>query len=157
MPEFQSAEPLDPAQWIPLSHLAIEGFGASLGPDSVADRIETLRREFADEALVDDIGRCCVPRRLARELFAERARQQAEAAAREAARAAELAATPDPMAEVRALVEAINSRDDIDPSLTAYQAMLGLGPEYEEAMALKSRALDEMLSGDVVLHTFGGV
>jgi hypothetical protein len=72
--EWQAAEPLDPAAWIPLTELALEGFGYA---DTLEGRVANLRRDLAEEVLLlDDIGRACVPRRVARDMFAERAQKQ---------------------------------------------------------------------------------
>ena len=163
-PEFHSAEPLDRSEWIPLSDLAAEGFGRPpFGGDSPEDRIANLRRELAEHLLLDDIGRAHIPRRVARELFAERAQKQAEAATREAARAAELAAT-NPMDQVRAQIKAIDARHERlratgmldDPTLTAF-AVMAAG-DYQARMEAKSRHLDEMMrsgrDGSITMHRF---
>jgi hypothetical protein len=161
-PEFHSAEPLDRSEWIPLSDLAAEGFGRPpFGGDSPEDRIANLRRELAEHILLDDIGRAHVPRRVARELFAERAQKQAEAAAREKTRAAEMAAKPNPMDQVLKAIDARHERLRAtgmldDPTLTAF-AVMAAG-DHQARMEAKGRHLDEMMrsgrDGSLTMHRF---
>ncbi|WP_078353595.1 MULTISPECIES: hypothetical protein [Mycobacteroides] len=78
MPAWQADEPLDPSVWLPLTHLALEGFGSG---NTIEQRVANLARELSEDLVVDDIGRQCVPRSVARELFAlreEKARREAE-------------------------------------------------------------------------------
>jgi hypothetical protein len=70
---WQSAESLDPANWVDLGSLAVWGFGRPpFGEDSLETRVDNLRRELADEIIVDDLGRDCVARSVARVMFTER-------------------------------------------------------------------------------------
>jgi hypothetical protein len=162
--DWRSAEPLDRAEWIPLSDLAAEGFGRPpFGGDSPEDRIATLRRELAEHVLLDDIGRAHIPRRVARELFAERAQKHAEAAAREAEAARAAAARPNPTDEIRRLVAAIDARHErlratgqLDPDMPAF-AVMAAG-DHQARMEAKSRHLDEMMAsgvdGSLTMHRF---
>lgn len=85
---WQAAEPLDPAAWIPITALALEGLGKGT---SIEQRTTHLTHNLADDILADDIGRLCVPRSVARELFAlrnenlQRTREQARATSTELA------------------------------------------------------------------------
>jgi antitoxin component of MazEF toxin-antitoxin module len=66
---------IDPAELIPLAQLAAEGFGYD-NPALVRtprDAVDVLAAQFGDEVTVDDIGRRCVTRDVARRLLAERA------------------------------------------------------------------------------------
>jgi hypothetical protein len=96
-------------------------------------------------------------------LFAERAQRQAEAAAREAAREAELAAKPNPMDQVRALIKAIDARHErllaagmLDDDMPAF-AVMAAG-DHQARMEAKGRHLDELMAsgrdGTLTMHRF---
>ncbi|OBF42572.1 hypothetical protein A5719_03335 [Mycolicibacterium peregrinum] len=107
-PTWQTTEPLDPAAWIPLSELALEGLGTGT---TIEQRSAHLARELSNDLLHDDIGRACVPRSVARELFAVRAEKQQ----REAARRANVT-VDDTAAQTRERVRALQSREALgDP------------------------------------------
>lgn len=83
---------------VPLAHLVIEG---------LADTIDRLADRLAGQVVLDDIGRRCVPREVARELFADRDRWKAEAEARARAGWAEREAESEQMrARLRAIQQA---------------------------------------------------
>ena len=105
--EWQAAEPLDPAAWIPLTELALEGFGRG---DTLDIRAKNLRHALTDQVLLDDIGRACVPRSVARQMFAERAQAEIDKQGREAAARAEYAAN-DSAVQVRARVRALQAKE----------------------------------------------
>ncbi|MCV7214707.1 hypothetical protein H7J51_05335 [Mycobacterium crocinum] len=145
--EYHSAEPLDPAAWIPLTELALEGFGHA---DTIDARVANLRHELADEILFDDIGRACVARSVAREMFADRAQKQRDAADREATRRAERKAN-DPVASMRRRIQALQARGTTgDPLLDVK------GGELEEDWARAAHTRDEMNremnSGALIYH-----
>lgn len=109
-PTWQTAEPLDPASWIPLSELALEGLGNGT---TIEQRSAHLARELADDLLHDDIGRACVPRSVARELFALRAEKQRRQADRSARARTGIA---DGATQIRERVRALQSRESLgDP------------------------------------------
>ena len=74
--EWQADSVLDPAAWVSLAELAVEGFGSA---ENLETRVRNLRRDLAGDILLDDIGRACVPRSVARRLFADRAECQHDA------------------------------------------------------------------------------
>lgn len=116
---WQAAEPLDPAAWIPLSALALEGLGAGT---TIEQRAAHLGRELSDEVLHDDIGRACLPRSVARELFNARTEREQRQADRQAARAADYRAN-NPTDHVRERVRALQQRGTVgDPLADMKQA-----------------------------------
>ena len=62
------AEALDPSYWVPVSQLALEGFGPG---GTFDERFANLRVELADDIILDDVGRSCVARSVARDFFAK--------------------------------------------------------------------------------------
>ncbi len=148
--DWRSAESLPTSEWLPLSALAVHGFGRGFdGRETIEQRIENLHRELSEDVLLDDVGIPHVRRSLARELFAERGQKQAAAQAREAARAAELAAKPNSMDQVRALIKAIDARDELlrtagcsIPTMSAYERAAA---DDQATRERKGRFLDEML------------
>lgn len=79
---WQADGPLDTCRWIPLSVLAIEGFGTGLIDNSFDRRYDRLRYELRAEILCDDVGIPHIPRALAATMIRERAQALAEQKAR---------------------------------------------------------------------------
>ena len=90
--------PVEVAELVSLAELCGEGFGYDGGPyvRTPRDAVDALAARLNGEVMLDDIGRRCVSRKVARRLFADRAaaevrwreaqeRQDAGYAAREAA------------------------------------------------------------------------
>ena len=135
---------------IPLSHLVIEGFGASVyGPAN----IDTLERQLVSrgvEIVHDDIGRRCVSRAVARMLFAERANAKAAAQAAEDQRRAEQAESVSPAERVRRGIAARAERQKAmlaqNPSLDAH-ALMVMG-DVEHGLEAAGRRRDEMLAAE---------
>jgi hypothetical protein len=142
---WQSAEPLDPASWIPVTELALEGFGRS---DNFEARVTTLRHELSDEIIHDDLGRACVPRSVARVMFEERAQKQAQQQAHEAHRRAELAAQGNPL---RDRVRALQQRQTLgDPLADMKRTEFEDG--WERAAAQRDEVANSERSGRLQYH-----
>jgi len=147
--EWQSAEPLDPAAWIPLSALALEGFGYA---DALDTRVRNLCRDLAEEILLDDIGRACVPRSVARQMFADRAQQQLDAQARDRVRQEKLAAATQPLHDhVRALQRLHLGRESSGSALGDM-----MRDEFERNWDDAADKRDEINSGGLVYHPIAG-
>jgi hypothetical protein len=135
----------DPAELVPLAELAVEGFGYG-GPYVVTpkDAADVLARDLGDEVTLDDIGRRCVSREVARRLFTERAeteRRQREAQQRHEEELAEQAANNRP----RGGVPADRVPDGVSPAAAMLQAALDAEPRrrsvLEEALANRDGAI----------------
>jgi hypothetical protein len=77
----EESVPVDPVDMVPLSALVVEGFGWGGLVASPLDAIAVLAGQLEGEVVLDDLGRRCVSREVARGLFAARA--EAEVKARE--------------------------------------------------------------------------
>jgi hypothetical protein len=131
--------PIDPAELVPLAALASEGFG--YGHPLVVtprDALDALAAQLDGEVVLDDLGRRCVSREVARRLFTERAeaeRRQREAQQRREAELAEQAANNRP----RGGVPADQIPDGVSPAAAMLQAALDAEPRrqsvLEEALA----------------------
>jgi len=141
--DWRPAEPLDPAAWIPLTELALEGFGHS---DTIDGRAHNLRHDLAAEILLDDIGRACVPRGVAREMFAERNQKQRDEQVRASAARAEAVAN-DPTKQLRARVRALQARETTGDPL-ADMKREDIEADWERA----AQRRDEVISGQLVYH-----
>ena len=132
------ADPADPAGLVTLAELVIEGFGWDNAFTTTSrEAVAVLARELGDEVVTDDIGRRCVPRVVARRLFAERAeveRRRQEARERHEAKTAELAAKNRP----RGGVPADRTPDGVFPAAAMLQAAKDAAPRrrtpLEEAL-----------------------
>ena len=140
-PRWQSAEPFDPASWVAVSELALEGFGRS---DTFDGRVANLRHELRRALLLDDLGRACVPRSTARAMFEERATRQAQAHAREEAHQAELAAQGNPL---RDRVRAIQQRGTTGNPLADMKR-----GDFETGWDRAAVQRDELAAGRTVYH-----
>ena len=148
-------EPLDPAAWIPLSALALEGLGKG---GTVEQRAKHLARTLADEVLVDDIGRPCLPRSVARELFAVRAERDEHT---DNLRRQNRVTSSEPAAELRRRVRAIQDRqlhrdlglDTTDLSAGALAELTA--DDHDERIKASGARMDEFLSGGIHYHRFG--
>jgi hypothetical protein len=132
---------------IPLSHLVIEGFGASVRSRPSIDTLERRLTGRGMDVVIDDVGRRCVSRSDAATLFAERAEQQAAA---ERARAERTRAGDG--GEVAALHRQLEARHAVqrqlieaDPSLSVY-ALLASG-DTADRLDYKGRRLERLLAG----------
>jgi hypothetical protein len=67
-----------PTDLVPLSALTVEGFGWGGFVASPLDAIAALAAQLDGEVELDDLGRRCVTREVARRLFAERAAAEAK-------------------------------------------------------------------------------
>jgi hypothetical protein len=140
-------ETVDPVvDLIPLAELAAEGFGYG-SPYIVTpqDAVDVLARQLADQVIVDDVGRRCVTREVARGMFTERAggeRRRREADARNAAQAASFAAQ----------VPAGIPVDQIPAGLDPATAMLAAAADAERPQ--RESVLQAALSnrGEIVIH-----
>lgn len=143
--EWQAATALDPAAWIPLSELALEGFGYA---NTVDDRVRNLRHDLADEVLLDDIGRACVPRSVARQLFTDRAQKQHDEQARAAAARAEAKAKGHPLRDrVRALQQRETLGDPLaDMKQDEYES------DWEKAAAKRAEIAANDQTGTITYH-----
>jgi hypothetical protein len=67
----------DPTNLVPLAELAAEGFGYDGGPSvrTPRDAVDALAAQLDGEVVLDDLGRRCVSRAVARGLFSEREEQ----------------------------------------------------------------------------------
>jgi hypothetical protein len=139
-----AAEPLDPASWIPLSSLALEGFGHA---HTIEIRINNLRHELADRVILDDLGRACISRSCARVLFEERAAKQAEQRSRDELRRAEIAAR-NAVPEMRARIRALQQRESTGDPLADMK-----GAELEDSWERAARTRAEIASGGLVYHS----
>jgi hypothetical protein len=133
------ANPTDPTELVPLAALASEGFG--YGHPLVVtprDALDALAAQLDGEVVLDDLGRRCVSREVARRLFTERAeaeRRQQEAQQRHEEELAEQAANNRP----RGGVPADQIPDGVSPAAAMLQAALDAEPRrqsvLEEALA----------------------
>jgi hypothetical protein len=120
--------PIDPTELVPLAQLCVEGFGYS-HPLVVTprDAVDALAAQLDGEVVLDDLGRRCVSREVARRLFAERAeaeRRQREAHERREAELAEQAANNRP----RGGIPADRIPDGVSPAAAMLQAARGAEP-----------------------------
>jgi len=151
VPEPQ-AEPFDVAGWIPLSHLALEGLGNGSTLEARADH---LAKELADETVLDDCGRACVRRSVARELFAIREQARQRQAERQQARRTATAEESQRLRDrVRSIQEKQRQRDDGLDGLDMSEAALATmtAAEHAERVRRSSSNLDDFLSGDISYH-----
>lgn len=144
---WQTTEPLDPAAWVPLTTLALEGFGYA---DNFDHRLANLRGDLADDILLDDIGRACVPRSVARRMFTDRAHKLAEERDRDAARRAEADAN-NPAKEVRARVRALQQQQTTGDAL-ADMKRDEFEAGWERAAALRDEAAASDRTGRLQYH-----
>lgn len=148
--EWQSVEPLDPAAWIPVVHLALEGFGG-LGGSTLEQRAASLRRELAEEILLDDIGRACVPRGVARVMYEERARWEAgkeeQRLAREAREKEALADSAKKQQTLRNRVRALAERETLGDPLTDMKRA-----DIEQDWERAANTRDEIAAGGLIYH-----
>jgi hypothetical protein len=129
----------DPTELVPLAQLCAEGFG--YGHPLVVtprDAVDALAAQLDGEVVLDDLGRRCVSRQVARRLFTERAeaeRRQREAQQRREAELAEQAANNRPLGGV----PADQIPDGVSPAAAMLQAALDAEPRrrsvLEEALA----------------------
>lgn len=143
--EFQAAEPLDPAAWIPLSELALEGFGHA---DTVDVRIRNLRHDLSEDLLLDDIGRACVPRSVARQMFADRAQAVRDADAQRAAERAEAKARGNPL---RDRIRALQARETLGDPL-ADMKQDEIAGDWEKAAAKRAEMTQSEQTGRLQYH-----
>ena len=121
---------------ITLAELVAEGLGATV--DDLANRLD-------GRVFLDDIGRRCVDRDVARELFAERAQQQAAMVAQRERLHAELAAMPHVQDRVRAIAagqQAARAAGVWNDSLTGIENLHAHDPSSE--FARQERLSDDM-------------
>ena len=150
--EWQSTEPLDPAAWIPIVELALEGFGGT-GGSTLEQRTASLRRELADEILLDDIGRPCVARSIARIMFSERAswlaQKQEQQQAREAREKETHAATAKQQQQqaLRDRVRALAERGTLGDPLADMKR-----GDFEDAWDRAAAKRDELATSDATGH-----
>jgi hypothetical protein len=106
---------------VPLALLAAEGFGWGPYAKVPRDAVKVLARQLAAEVAVDDVGRLCVPREVARRLLSERDAAEAQQSERAEQARAGLEAQRRPAPSGVPGVE----------GLSAYESMLaasGAGP-----------------------------
>lgn len=151
---WQASEPLDPAAWVPLSSLAVEGFGASRIDDTIEARTRRLARQLAAEVLLDDIGRACVPRAVAREMFAERAERDQRQREQKTRLSEELKAQQDHrQAQLKALQDRQARMPDLG-DLPLHQAALAsmTADDYNARVEKHSSHMDDMMRGGLTYH-----
>jgi hypothetical protein len=138
------ATPVDPAELVPLAELAAEGFGyGSPFVTTPRDAVDALAAELGGQATLDNIGRQCVTRDVARRLFTERAdaeQRQREAQERNEAQLAELAAVNAPRRGV--------SADLIPEGVTPTAALLQAAKDDQPR---RRSVLEEALDNDDAL------
>ncbi len=140
--QWQADAPLDPAAWIPLVELALEGFGYA---DTLDARLRNLRHDLAEEILLDDIGRACVARSVARQMFANRAQKQLDEHAQRAAEKAAAAAAGNPLRE---RVRALQRRETLGDPLADMKH-----DEFNQSWDRVAAQRDEINSGALVYHS----
>lgn len=128
---------------VPLAHLVIEGFG-----DGSIDRLVAQLPEKS--VMVDDIGRRCVTRGCAAELFAARAQAQANQRERARQRQEAMAAQPNP---TRELVKAIRqAQAGVDAhGLDAHELMYAAS-NHRPTPRRRTPLQDALDGGDMQYH-----
>lgn len=142
----------DPANWIPLTALAIEGFGRGT---TVEDRTAHLAAQLADRLVFDDLGRRCVARSVARELFTRQAEQAGRLRERRAANRAELRAETNRLRErIRAIRAKQESQDLGLDGLSMSEAALATltADDIAQRLTESGNRLEEHLSGAMIHH-----
>jgi len=127
----------DPADLVPLAELAAEGFGhGSPYVKTPKDAIDVLAHQLDGAVTLDDLGRRCVTRDTARQLFTDRA--EAEQRQREARERHQAEAAAKPRHHPRGVpaVEGMTAAEQI-----AQQAAGERGP------SVRAQLLDDQLSG----------
>lgn len=133
-------------QLVTLAELVAEGFGQSMfGPPS----IDHLAGQLGDAVVLDDIGRRCVTRDTARQLFTERAHQQATKAAEAAEQRARAAAETRHRMAQQAIIEARHQRQQklVDQGWSASEVMLADSGEHDRRMEAKGEQFEDLLMG----------
>jgi hypothetical protein len=136
-----------------LSALAVEGFGWDAPfVTAPADAIAVLAARYASDVVLDDLGRRCVSRDVARSLFSERA--AAEVKAREvrerldAEAAAQAARNP---------VWAGLPADQVPDGLTPALAMMLAGGDGDRSSRRRSVLEDALDNDGITFHPIGPV
>jgi hypothetical protein len=141
---------VDSAELVPLAELAGEGFGwGGQFVTTPGDAVDALAAQLDGEVVLDDLGRRCVSREVARRLFAERAegeRRQWEAQQRREEELAEQAANHRPRGGVPA--------DRIPAGVLPVVAMTQAAKDAEPR---RQSVLEHALANDgaVVYHPIG--
>jgi len=127
----------DPADLVTLAELAAEGFGWD-GPfvASPKDAVDVLAAQLGDEVTVDDIGRRCVSRDVARRLLAERA--AAEQRRREVLQRNAATSQPPP-------VHGGTPASEVPDGMTAAEYMMANDPDRD--MGRRRSVLEDALAG----------
>jgi hypothetical protein len=146
--ELPPPKRIDPADLVPLAELAAEGLGyGSPYVTTPREAIDALAVHLGDRVILDDLGRRCIGRDMARELFAERAeaeQRQREVQQRNETQLAELVANNVPRRGVPA--------DQIPDGVLPAQAMLQAARDAEPR---RQSVLEEALAnrdGSLTLH-----
>jgi hypothetical protein len=143
------AQTIDPVDLVPLADLAAEGFGyGSPFVTTPRDAVDALASQLDDQVILDDLGRRAVPRKVARELFTERAegeRRQREAQQRHEEELAEQAANNRP----RGGIPADRIPEGVLPVVAMMQAVKDDEPRRQSVL---EHALAN--DGGVVYHRF---
>jgi hypothetical protein len=142
---------VDPADLVPLGELAVEGFGWGGFVASPFDAIAVLAGQLGEEVVLDDLGRRCVSRQVARRLFTERAEAEAkrqEMQERIDAEYLERAAANPVWAGITA--------DQVPAGVTAAEAMMMAGA-LEDAQPRRQSVLEHALAndGEIEFHPIG--
>lgn len=133
-------------QLVTLAELVAEGFGQSMfAPPS----IDYLAGQLGDAVVLDDIGRRCVTRETARQLFTERAQQQAAKAAAAAERKAHAQAEERQRAAHQAAIEARHQRQRelVAQGWSAAEVMFADNGEHDRRMEAKGEQFEDLLMG----------
>jgi hypothetical protein len=142
--------PIDPAELVPLAQLSVEGFG--YGHPLVVtprDALDALAAQLDGEVVLDDLGRRCVSREVARRLFSERAeaeRRQREAHQRREEELAELAEQNRPGGGI-AIPEGLEGVDAVTVLMQH-----DIEAKAERKGARQRSTLDEMFTGVMEYH-----